>query len=154
MKKVAVVILNWNGLNLLKEFLPSVCAYTPADMADVVVADNGSTDGSVDWLKTHHPEVVVLEMKENHGYARGYNLAIKQLTHPYIVLLNSDVEASHGWLEPLVDFCENRPDVGACQPKLLAYRNKKAFEYAGAAGGFLDKYGYPYCRGRIFFTIM
>ena len=153
MKKVAVVILNWNGLNLLKEFLPSVCAYTPADMADVVVADNGSTDGSVDWLKTHHPEVIVLEMKENHGYARGYNLAIKQLTHPYIVLLNSDVEASPGWLEPLVDFCENRPDVGACQPKLLAYRNKKAFEYAGAAGGFLDKYGYPYCRGRIFFTI-
>ena len=138
MKKVAVVILNWNGLNLMKEFLPSVCAHTPADLADVVVADNGSTDGSVDWLKEHHPEVVLLEMKENHGYARGYNLAVKQLTHPYIVLLNSDVEAAPGWLNPLVDFCETRPDVGACQPKL---------------GGFLDKYGYPYCRGRIFFSI-
>ena len=92
-------------------------------------------------------------MEENHGYARGYNLAIKKLPYPYVVLLNSDVEASPDWLTPLFDFCESHPDVGACQPKLLAYRDKKAFEYAGAAGGFLDKYGYPYCRGRIFFSI-
>lgn len=153
MKKVAVVILNWNGLDLMKEFLPSICAHTPTDIADVVVADNGSTDGSVEWLKRNHPDVVLLEMEENHGYARGYNLAIKKLPYPYVVLLNSDVEASPDWLTPLFDFCESHPDVGACQPKLLAYRDKKAFEYAGAAGGFLDKYGYPYCRGRIFFSI-
>lgn len=153
MKQAAVIILNWNGLALLQEFLPSVCANTPSDLADVVVADNGSTDGSVEWLKTHYPDVLLLEMKENHGYARGYNLAIEQLPHPYVVLLNSDVEATPGWLQPLIDFCETHPDVGACQPKLLAYRDKKAFEYAGAAGGFLDKYGYPYCRGRIFFSI-
>lgn len=153
MKKVAVVILNWNGLDLMKEFLPSICAHTPTDIADVVVADNGSTDGSVEWLKRNHPDVILLEMEENHGYARGYNLAIKKLPYSYVVLLNSDVEASPDWLTPLFDFCESHPDVGACQPKLLAYRDKKAFEYAGAAGGFLDKYGYPYCRGRIFFSI-
>ena len=148
-----IVILNWNGLDLMKEFLPSICAHTPTDIADVVVADNGSTDGSVEWLKRNHPDVILLEMEENHGYARGYNLAIKKLPYPYVVLLNSDVEASPDWLTPLFDFCESHPDVGACQPKLLAYRDKKVFEYAGAAGGFLDKYGYPYCRGRIFFSI-
>ena len=137
MKKVAVVILNWNGLDLMKEFLPSICAHTPTDIADVVVADNGSTDGSVEWLKRNHPDVVLLEMEENHGYARGYNLAIKKLPYPYVVLLNSDVEASPDWLTPLFDFCESHPDVGACQPKLLAYRDKKAFEYAGAAGACL-----------------
>ena len=153
MKKVAVVILNWNGLKLLQEFLPSVCAHTPAHLADVVVADNGSTDGSVEWLQKEYPDVTIIAMHENHGYARGYNLAINELSHQYVVLLNSDVEATPDWLTPLLDYCESHPDVGACQPKLLSYRDKKAFEYAGAAGGFLDKYGYPYCRGRLFFTV-
>ncbi len=153
MKKVAVVILNWNGLNLMKEFLPSVCTHTPADMADIVIADNGSTDGSIEWLKNQYPDITLIEMKKNHGYARGYNLAIEQLPHKYIVLLNSDVEATPNWLQPLLEYSEIHPEIGACQPKLLSYRNKDQFEYAGAAGGFLDKYGYPYCRGRIFFTV-
>ena len=153
MKKVAVIILNWNGAALLREFLPSVCAHTPEELADVVVADNGSSDDSLVWVEKTFPQVRIMRLPKNYGYAGGYNLAVKELEYPYVVLLNSDVETPEGWLPPLLDFCESRADVGACQPKLLSYRNKKAFEYAGACGGFLDKYGYPYCRGRIFSTI-
>ncbi len=153
MKKVAVIILNWNGAALLREFLPSVCAHTPEELADVVVADNGSTDDSLAWVEKAFPQVRIMRLPKNYGYAGGYNSAVKELEYPYVVLLNSDVETPEGWLPPLLDFCENRADVGACQPKLLSYRNKKAFEYAGAGGGFLDKYGYPYCRGRIFSTV-
>ena len=153
MKKVAVIILNWNGAALLREFLPSVCAHTPEELADVVVADNGSSDDSLVWVEKTFPQVRIMRLPKNYGYAGGYNLAVKELKYPYVVLLNSDVETPEGWLPPLFDFCESRADVGACQPKLLSYRNKKTFEYAGAAGGFLDKYGYPYCRGRIFSTI-
>ena len=153
MKKVAVIILNWNGAALLREFLSSVCAHTPEELADVVVADNGSTDDSLAWAEKTFPQVRLVRLSKNYGFAGGYNLAVKELEYPYVVLLNSDVETPEGWLPPLLDFCESRTDVGACQPKLLSYRNKKAFEYAGASGGFLDKYGYPYCRGRIFSTV-
>ena len=153
MKKVAVIILNWNGAALLREFLPSVCAHTPEELADVVVADNGSTDDSLAWVEKAFPQVRIMRLPKNYGYAGGYNSAVKELEYPYVALLNSDVETPEGWLPPLLDFCESRADVGACQPKLLSYRNKKAFEYAGASGGFLDKYGYPYCRGRIFSTV-
>ena len=147
----AVVILNWNGKRLMEEFLPSVA--TLSSGADVIVADNGSTDGSVEWLKENYPSVKVLPFKENHGFAGGYNLAIKTLEeYKYIVLLNSDVEVTENWIAPLKEFMLANPDVAACQPKLKSYTNKDMFEYAGAAGGFIDKYGYPFCRGRVFDT--
>ena len=147
----AVVILNWNGKRLMEELLPSVA--TLSSGADVIVADNGSTDGSVEWLKENYPLVRVLPFKENHGFAGGYNLAIKTLEeYKYIVLLNSDVEVTENWIAPLKEFMLANPDVAACQPKLKSYTNKDMFEYAGAAGGFIDKYGYPFCRGRVFDT--
>ena len=147
----AVVILNWNGKHLMQEFMPSVS--TLSEGADVVVADNGSTDGSVEWLKENYPSVKILSFEKNHGFAGGYNLAIKTLEeYKYIILLNSDVEVTENWIYPLKQHMLANPDVGACQPKLKSYSNKEMFEYAGAAGGFLDKYGYPFCRGRIFDT--
>ncbi|MCH5328129.1 MAG: glycosyltransferase family 2 protein [Coprobacter sp.] len=153
MKKVAVVILNWNGQALLKQFLPSVCRFTPAEKADIIVADNGSTDSSVSFLQQNFPEVKLLLFPENYGFAEGYNRAVAQLEHEYIVLLNSDIEVSCGWLDPLLEYCESHADVAACQPKLLSYRNKDMFEYAGASGGFIDRYGFPFCRGRVFGTV-
>ena len=147
----AVVILNWNGKRLMEEFLPSVA--TLSQGADVIVADNGSTDGSVEWLKENYPLVRILAFEENHGFAGGYNLAIKTLEeYKYIVLLNSDVEVTENWIAPLKEYMHANPDVAACQPKLKSYSNKEMFEYAGAAGGFVDKYGYPFCRGRVFDT--
>ena len=147
----AVVILNWNGKQLMEEFLPSVA--TLSQGADVVVADNGSSDGSVEWLKENYPTIRVLAFEENHGFAGGYNLAIETLQeYKYIVLLNSDVEVTAGWVAPLKKYMQLNPDVAACQPKLKSYTNKEMFEYAGAAGGFIDKYGYPFCRGRVFDT--
>lgn len=147
----AVVILNWNGKKLMEEFLPSVA--TLSQGADVIVADNGSTDGSVEWLQANYPSVQVLAFDKNHGFAGGYNLAIEQLSeYKYIVLLNSDVEVTENWVVPLREFMQANPDVAACQPKLKSYSDKTMFEYAGAAGGFIDKYGYPFCRGRIFDT--
>ena len=153
MKKVAVIILNWNGLELMKEFLPSVCRHTNPELADIVVADNGSDDNSVSWLQNNYPDVKKLLFSQNYGYAEGYNRAIETLDYEYVVLLNSDVEVTPGWIEPLVEYCDSHTDVAACQPKLKAYRQKDYFEYAGAAGGFLDRYGYAFCRGRIFDTI-
>lgn len=154
MKPIAVVILNWNGARLLREFLPSVCCNTPASLADVVVADNGSTDTSLDVLRSEFPDVRRIEFAANYGFADGYNRAIEQLAdYRYIVLLNSDVEVVDGWLQPLYDYAESHPDVAALQPKIRAYRDRPSFEYAGAAGGFLDCNGYPYCRGRIFDTV-
>ena len=147
----AVVILNWNGKRLMEEFLPSVANLSQG--ADVIVADNGSTDGSVEWLKENYPLVRILAFKENHGFAGGYNLAIKKLEeYKYIVLLNSDVEVTENWIAPLKEYMHANPDVAACQPKLKSYTNKDMFEYAGAAGGFIDMYGYPFCRGRVFDT--
>lgn len=153
MKKVAVIILNWNGLELLKKFLPSVCRYTNPELADIIIADNGSEDNSIVWIQENHPEVKIMAFSKNYGYADGYNRAIKALEYEYVVLLNSDVEATPAWIEPLVEYCDKNTDVAACQPKLKAYRQKDYFEYAGAAGGFLDRYGYAFCRGRIFDTI-
>ena len=152
MKKVAVIILNWNGAALLRRYLPTVIAGTDDAIADIIVADNGSTDQSVEVLQKEFPGVKVLQFDENHGFAQGYNLAIGQTMYPYTVLLNSDVRTPQGWLNPLLDYMEVRPDVGAVMPKLLkdSADGKQMFEYAGAAGGYIDCHGYPYCRGRIF----
>lgn len=152
-KPIAVIILNWNGAKLLREFLPSVCATTNADIADVIVADNGSTDDSLEILAREFSAVKVLALDKNYGFAEGYNRAIKATGYKYTVLLNSDVKTGEGWLEPLYDYCEKNPEVAACQPKILSYTEPDKFEYAGAAGGFIDKLGYPFCRGRIFGTV-
>ena len=153
MKKVAIVILNWNGKPLMKEFLPSVIEHSPATLADIIVADNGSTDDSVNWLKTNYPNIRLIELKENYGFAEGYNQALKEIDHEFTVLLNSDVEVTSGWLDaPLAAF-EKDTTVAGIQPKIRAQRNRAFFEYAGASGGFMDKYGYPYCRGRILHVV-
>lgn len=152
-KPVAVIILNWNGSKLLKEFLPPVVENTDDSIADVIVADNHSTDDSLDLLGREFPTVKVLKFDENHGFARGYNLALEQTRYRYTVLLNSDATVTPGWLGPLYEFMESHPQAGACQPKLLSYVNRDEFEYAGASGGFIDRHGYPYCRGRIFSTV-
>ncbi len=156
MKPVAVIILNWNGANLLRRYLPTVLAGTSADLADVIVADNGSTDDSRQVLEHEFPTVKTLYFDQNYGFAEGYNRAIAQAEgYRYAVLLNSDVRTPAGWLEPLYHYCEAHPEVGAVMPKLWQDRDddRQVFEYAGAAGGFLDKHGYPYCRGRIFDSI-
>lgn len=148
---VAVVILNYNGAEMLSRFLPSVVKYTPE--AEIVVADNASTDNSLTVLTEDFPTVRVIQLDRNYGFADGYNKALGQIEADCFLLLNSDVEVTEGWLEPMLSFMEQRPDVVACQPKILAYNNKTHFEYAGASGGFLDYYGYPYCRGRLFDTV-
>jgi len=153
MKKTAIVILNWNGLNYLKEFLPSVITNSVHDDVDIVVADNASTDQSVDFLEKQFPEVTIIQLDKNYGYAGGYAKALQQVKAAYFVLLNSDVETPPGWLNPLIRFMDKHPHVGACMPKIKAYHDKQMFEYAGASGGYIDKYGYPFCRGRILNTI-
>lgn len=153
MTPVAVIILNWNGETLLRRFLPSVTAGTDAAVGTVYVADNGSTDGSLDMLRREFPQVKTIVLDRNYGFAGGYNRAIAAVDHPYTVLLNSDVETPDGWLGPLYDFMKAHPEAGAAQPKILSYADRDSFEYAGAAGGFLDCNGYPYCRGRIFATV-
>ncbi len=150
MKQISVIILNWNGLNLLKEFLPRVLNATDLDISDVIVADNGSTDGSLDYVRWMG--VDVMAFPENHGFAGGYNLALDRIQTPYSILLNSDVAPLPGWDIELQKYMEENPRCGACQPKILSWHNSKKFEYAGACGGFLDRNGYPYCRGRIFGT--
>lgn len=148
--KLSVVILNWNGENLLRQFLPSVVASTRDPEVEVVVADNGSSDGSLSLLRCEFPTVRVIALKENYGFSGGYNRAMEQIDSDYVTLLNSDVETPEGWWRPLVDFLDAHPDVGAVQPKIMSYAAKDTFEYAGAAGGLLDRFGYPYCRGRLF----
>lgn len=150
MSKVAVVILNWNGRKLLEQFLPSVTRFSTADNVDIVVADNHSSDDSVAFVQQQYPDIRCIVLTRNYGYADGYNKALEQIDADYFVLLNSDVEVTEGWLEPIVYFFDNNKDVAAAQPKILAQRNKRFFEYAGAAGGFIDENGYPFCRGRIF----
>ena len=149
MKKSAIVILNWNGLDFLKIFLGTVVKYSQSPETEIYVADNGSTDGSADWVAENFKEVQLIRLDRNYGFAGGYNLAIEKLDARYIVLINSDIEVTEGWLEPLVNFMQENPDAAACQPKVLSYDRKDHFEHAGAAGGFIDKYGYPFCRGRI-----
>ena len=149
--KVAVVILNWNGKDLLERFLPSVVKFSSE--ATVYIADNASTDNSVAFVSEFFSTVKIIQNKENGGYAKGYNDALKNLSEDIFILLNSDVEVTENWLQPVVSEFEKDSSVVAAQPKILDYKNKEYFEYAGAAGGFIDKYGYPYCRGRIFNTL-
>ncbi|MBC8593373.1 glycosyltransferase family 2 protein [Oscillospiraceae bacterium N12] len=149
MKKISVVILNWNGCEMLRSFLPSVVRYSAGDDVEVCVADNGSTDSSVSMLREEFPMVRLILLEQNNGFADGYNLALKEVEAEYVVLLNSDVEVTEHWLEPLADYMDAHPGVAACQPKILSWRDRTKFEYAGAAGGYMDYYGYPFCRGRV-----
>ena len=149
MKKVAVVILNWNGEKLLEEFLPNVVSTVP-DYAEVIIADNASSDNSIQYLKNNFPELRIIQNSSNGGFAKGYNEALKEVDHEYLVLLNSDIETPNNWIEPVIEFMEANADVGAAMPKIRQYKNKPYFEYAGAAGGFIDKWGFPFCRGRLF----
>ena len=150
MYKTAVVILNWNGLGWLKKFLAIVVKYSAGKETVVYVADNGSTDGSADWVAGNFKEVRIIRLEKNHGFAGGYNLALKQVDARYYILLNSDVEVTQDWIKPLIQFMDNNPDVASCQPKIRSFDKRDYFEYAGAAGGFIDKLGYTFCRGRIF----
>ncbi len=149
MTKLAVVILNWNGKKYLKDFLPYVLKYTP-NYAEIVVADNKSDDDSVAFLKQYFPQVRLIQNNENGGFSKGYNDALAQVNAEYYVLLNSDVEVSPHWVEPIVQFMDTHTEIAACQPKILSYNEKHMFEYAGGAGGYIDALGYPFCRGRIF----
>ena len=152
MKRTAVVILNWNGRKMLEQFLPSIIEYSHSD-AEVIVADNASTDDSLQFLQERFPQVRLIVLEQNFGFAEGYNRALRQVDAEYFVLLNSDVRVTHHWLTPLVEFMDSHNDVAACQPKLLSFYDEDAFEYAGASGGYLDRLGYPFCRGRVFDTV-
>ncbi len=149
--KLAIVILNWNGKKLLEKFLPSVIEYSKE--ATIYVADNASTDNSISFVKATYPSINIIQNKENGGYAKGYNEALKNIEADIFCLLNSDVEVTKDWLPPIIKTFNAETNTAVIQPKLLDYKKKDYFEYAGAAGGFIDKYGYPYCRGRIFNTI-
>jgi len=149
MIKTAIVILNWNGLGFLKMFLGIVIGNSVNAETEVYVADNGSTDGSLEWVASNFSEVKLIRLDKNHGFAGGYNLAIEQIDARYFVLLNSDIEVTKNWLHPLVDFMDKNPEVASCQPKILSYYKRDHFEHAGAAGCFIDKFGYPFCRGRV-----
>lgn len=153
MHKTAVVILNWNGLDFLKKFLGTVVRYSVSSDTAVYVADNGSTDDSAEWIAKNHSSVKILTLGENHGFAGGYNLALEHIDAKYYLLLNSDIEVTENWLQPLVSFMDTNPDAASCQPKIRSYYSRDSFEHAGAAGCFIDKYGYPFCRGRIFYHI-
>lgn len=150
--KVAIVILNWNGAKMLATYLPSVINYS-RDEAEIFVADNASTDDSMSWLSQHYPMVKQIALDRNWGFAEGYNKALGHIDAEYYILLNSDIEVTHHWLTPLIEFMDAHPQVAACQPKLLSVFDHDQFEYAGASGGFIDRYGYPFCRGRIFQTV-
>jgi len=150
--KVAIVILNWNGLKYLREFLPSVMASTWPNL-DVVVGDNGSSDGSVSFLKENFPTVKIIQNDKNYGFTGGYNRVLERVEADYFILLNSDVEVPAGWIEPVIHLMESDTLIAAAAPKIKAFAQKDHFEHAGAAGGFIDKYGYPFCRGRMFYEI-
>ena len=152
MEKVAIVILNWNGQKMLDQYLSSVLQYSQ-DEATVYVADNASTDGSLALLREQYPEVKLIVFDKNWGFAEGYNQALRQIEAEYYLLLNSDIEVTPNWLIPMIELLDNHPDVAACQPKLLRIFERDAFEYAGASGGFIDRLGYPFCRGRVFETV-
>lgn len=147
------MILNWNGQRLLEQFLPSVLQNTPSEGVEVIIADNASTDDSVTFLKESYPNLRLISLEQNYGFAEGYNRALKQIEAKYFVLLNSDVELTPSWLDPLLSYMDANEDVVAVQPKILAQKDKNSFEYAGASGGYIDKLGFPFCRGRIFATL-
>ncbi|MDR1793582.1 MAG: glycosyltransferase family 2 protein [Bacteroidales bacterium] len=152
MQKLSVVILNWNGKEYLEKFLPSLLKYTPS-WAEIVIADNASTDASLLFLEQNYPQLRVIINAQNYGFAKGYNVALAQIKSQYYCLLNSDIEVCDHWVEPIVEYLDTHPQTAICQPKLLAFNQKDEFEYAGAAGGFIDKFGYPFCRGRLFSTL-
>ncbi|MFM9008280.1 MAG: glycosyltransferase family 2 protein [Bacteroidota bacterium] len=152
MKRVAIVILNWNGASFLKRFLPGVIS-DASHLARIVVADNASTDDSVELLARDFPQVEIIRLERNFGFTGGYNRALAQLDADYFLLLNSDVETSSGWLEPLIDWMDKHPETAACQPKIRSYEHRNLFEHAGACGGFIDRLGYPFCRGRIMHSL-
>ena len=152
MEKLAIVILNWNGEQMLRTYLPSVMQYS-LDEATVYVADNASTDGSLAFLKATFPECRLIVLEKNWGFAEGYNKALKEIEAEYYLLLNSDIEVTHHWLTPMIEYMDSHEEVAACQPKLLSAADHDRFEYAGASGGYLDRFGYPFCRGRIFDTV-
>lgn len=148
-RRTALVILNWNGKHLLGRFLPGIIKHTPPEV-EIIVADNASGDGSVQFLKKHFPGIRIITMEENLGFAGGYNKALESVDADYFILLNSDIEVTEAWVEPCIRFLDEHPGVAAVQPKIRSLENKAFFEYAGAAGGMLDHFGYPFCRGRIF----
>ena len=151
LKRIAIVILNWNGADMMRRFMPSVVENSPE--ADVVVVDNGSTDDSLQYLETEMPQVRVIRLDMNYGFAEGYHRGLREVEAEYYLLLNSDVEVREGWLRPMLTYMDAHPEVAACQPKLLCQWAPDMFEYAGASGGYIDAYGYPYCRGRLFGTV-
>ncbi|MDX9928688.1 MAG: glycosyltransferase family 2 protein [Bacteroidales bacterium] len=153
MARTAVVILNWNGLGFLEQFLGRVVECTPPEEAVIWVADNGSSDGSPDWVRKNFGGVKVISLEKNYGYAGGYARALEKIDAEYYLLLNSDIEVTPGWLQPMTSYLDENADAAACQPKILSFSDRSLFEYAGAAGGFIDRYGYPFCRGRIFDTV-
>ena len=146
--KTAVVILNWNGKNWLEKFLPNIISNSLD--SEIIIADNNSSDDSIKFLKKNYPKIRIIKNNGNFGYAKGYNLALKQINSEYYVLLNSDIKVTKNWISPIISLMDLNKNVSACQPKILDYNNKNKFEYAGAAGGYIDKFGYPFCRGRIF----
>ena len=150
--KTAIVILNWNGEGFLKKFLPGVIKHSKS-IATVFVADNASSDGSIAYLNSLGEDVKIIQFDDNYGFTGGYNRALKQIDAEYFVLLNSDVEVSSGWIQPIIDLMDNKKEVGICQPKIKGYHQPTHFEYAGASGGFIDWLGYPFCRGRLFNSI-
>ena len=147
--KLAVVILNWNGKKFLERFLPALIKYCP-EYAEIIIADNASSDDSVAFLKAEYPELRIIQNQQNGGFSKGYNEALKQIDATYYCLLNSDIEVAEYWIEPVIDLMDSDPQIAVCQPKILAYHHPNEFEYAGACGGFIDRLGYPFCRGRIF----
>lgn len=150
MEKIAVAILNWNGKELLKKFLPSVVEFSQIPDVSVYVIDNGSTDGSVSFIKSFFPSVKTVQLDNNYGFAEGYNKGFENIKAKYYVLLNSDIEVTKNWIEPMLTLLESDNNIAACQPKLKSFLNRDEFEYAGAAGGFIDKFGFAFCRGRLF----
>jgi len=151
--KIAIVILNWNGKDLLAKFLPSIIRYSDSEYCDIYIADNGSTDESIAFIKSNFSTVKIIDNKMNYGFAKGYNVALKHVDADVFALVNSDIEVSPNWIEPIINSFNTDENTAIIQPKILDYKDKSKFEYAGAAGGFLDNYGYPYCRGRIFNSI-
>ena len=152
MPKLAVVILNWNGTKFLRQYIPYLVDYSHS-LAELYVIDNASTDESVAYLQLNYPQIKIIQNKENYGFAKGYNEGLKHIKATYYCLLNSDVEVTPHWVEGVIDYMETHPEVAVCQSKLLSFFNKDEFEYAGASGGYIDKYGYPFCRGRLFTTM-
>ena len=153
MTRVSIVILNWNGKHYLEQFLAILDEHSRLEGVEIVVADNLSTDGSVEYLESEFPGIRLIKLDRNYGFTGGYNRALSRLDSTYYLLLNSDVEVTAGWLEPLLDFMDQHPACSVCMPKILDHSQRTRFEYAGAAGGYIDRFGYPFCRGRIFDTL-